>query len=275
MLGILGISVLERDLEFAAAVFIAWDAMLRLPSDLVALKMDSLIGPGRLGAAQWALLLYREEHGTKSKTAGVDEGVILRSPTWSGGGRKFLTQLRASRSRGQSMWCFSAAEFTETFRRRLALLPGAPNAIPYQMRHGAASHAAAVEHWSQDQLMARLRHKAPSSTARYARHVRYLAELEKVPKVLHRWAEEVELMLDSILGDGAVPRLPPFLSRSELQSGTLSRPSAGRATASVASSSSRSVTASGRSRKRSTPATSSARSGSTERSRRRRRSVDA
>ena len=275
MLGILGISVLEGDLEFAAAVYLAWDAMLRLPSDLVALKMDSLIGPGRSGAARWALLLYREEHATRSKTSGVDEGVMLRSPTWTGGGRKFLLEMRGSRSKTQNMWRFTAAEFTETFRRRLALLPSAPNAIPYQMRHGSASHAAAIEGWTQAQLMERLRHKAPSSTVRYSRHVRYLAELEKVPRSLDKWAEEVEGMLDDILGHGSVPRMPAFLSKAELQSGTLSRPSAERVTGVAASSSSRSATASGRSRKRSTPATSSARSGSTERSRRRRRSAAA
>ena len=35
VLGVVGVSLLENDIEYAAALWLSWDAMLRLPSDLL------------------------------------------------------------------------------------------------------------------------------------------------------------------------------------------------------------------------------------------------
>jgi len=271
MLGLVGVSALEGDYEYAGAIFLAWDSMLRLPSDLLSLRGNSIVGPGRKPKAQWALLLYREEHGTRSKTYGVDEGVMLRYPTWTGAGQRFLERLRTGCGPDQSLWSFSEDAFKEKFRRRLAMLPGAPLAIPYQLRHGAASHAAAVEGWSQERLMAQLRHASAQSTARYARHVRYLAEMEKVPRELQAWSDVVRNHLDQILGDQLPPPRPSFLSHAVATSCGPSRRSAVSAAGGAASSSSKSASGSGRSLKRSTLATGLAPTGLTGPSLRRRR----
>lgn len=92
--GLLGIGALEADHEFAATVCLAADAMLRLPSDPESRTRGSLLRPGRLGAARWALLRSRVARGTRSTTDGVGVEVMPRSPTGTGGGRQRLLQLR-------------------------------------------------------------------------------------------------------------------------------------------------------------------------------------
>lgn len=54
----IGISALEHDTEFAIALLVAWDAMLRLPSDLIGMRTNSLVGPGASRPPRWALLLF-------------------------------------------------------------------------------------------------------------------------------------------------------------------------------------------------------------------------
>ena len=93
------------------------------------------------------------------------------------------------------------------------MIPGAPQAIPYQMRHGAASHASALENMGKVELMERLRHTSEQSTQRYSRHVRYLAELEKVKHEVVVFADAVESKLSDILGKHAVPKVPKWLKR--------------------------------------------------------------
>ncbi|CAK0792247.1 unnamed protein product, partial [Prorocentrum cordatum] len=188
----IGIAALEGDFEWAGAVALAWDAMIRLPSDLVGMTVDTLVGPGRGAEPRWALLLYPIEGSACSKSLAQDEGVLLRSAAWRGGGGSFLKLLRAARPAGSPLWSFSAATFGAEFRRRLSLVPGAPDMIPHQLRHSAASHFTAVEGMPLAELQARLRHTSAQSTARYSRHVRYLAELEKVDVEVSEWAQEVE-----------------------------------------------------------------------------------
>ncbi|CAK0881152.1 unnamed protein product [Prorocentrum cordatum] len=208
---LIGIAALEGDFEWAGAVALAWDAMIRLPSDLVGMTVDTLVGPGRDAEPRWALLLHPIEGSACSKSLAQDEGVLLRSAAWRGGGGSFLKLLRAARPVGSPLWSFSAATFGAEFRRRLSLVPGAPDMIPYQMRHSAASHATAVEGMPLAELQARLRHTSAQSTARYSRHVRYLAELEKVDAGVSEWAQEVEDSIGQILGQQRRPRLPRFL----------------------------------------------------------------
>ena len=83
MLGILGISLLEDDAEFAVALLVAWDALLRLPGDLTSMTKEWVVGPGSAPTARWALLLYPEGEQRRSKTHGCDEGVLLLDLVWS------------------------------------------------------------------------------------------------------------------------------------------------------------------------------------------------
>ena len=68
-------------------------------------------------------------------------------------------------------------------------------AIPCDMRHGAAPHATTMDGMDLNELQARVRHVSAQSTARTSRHVRYLAQLQKVPAVMVRRAELTETVL--------------------------------------------------------------------------------
>jgi len=214
VLGLIGLSALDRDFEYCGALALAWDAMIRLPSDLVSMRTTTLVGPGRGARPRWALLLYPAEAAERSKTLGADEGVILEGKEWRSGGSRFLERLLATRAQGDRLWTFSAPDFISRFHERLARLPGRWKAVPYQLRHGAASHAAAIRGVSLAELQNRLRHTSPQSTLRYARHVRYLSELAKVPDELAVWAEEVERLLPDILASHRRPSVPPFLKQT-------------------------------------------------------------
>ena len=76
-------------------------SMLRLPSDLVALCTDSLVGCGRSTQYRWALLLYPAEFKERSRM-------------WQRYGFTFLASQRASRPPGQGLWSFSWAHLSRS-----------------------------------------------------------------------------------------------------------------------------------------------------------------
>ena len=63
--------------------------------------------------------------------------------------------------------------------------------MAYQVRHGAASHATAVDQLPLTAVTERLRHGNPRSSLRYAKHVRYLSLLNAVPRPVADWSEEI------------------------------------------------------------------------------------
>ncbi|CAK0874488.1 unnamed protein product, partial [Prorocentrum cordatum] len=90
----IGTAALEGDFEWAGALALAWVGMIRLPSDLVDVTTETLVGPGRGAVPRWARLLYPIEGSTRSRTLLQDEGALLRGTAWRGGGGSFLRQLR-------------------------------------------------------------------------------------------------------------------------------------------------------------------------------------
>ncbi|CAK0837915.1 unnamed protein product, partial [Prorocentrum cordatum] len=216
VLAVVGVSLLLEDLEFATALWLAWDGMLRLPFDLVSMTPKTLIGPGRAVKPAWALLLYPGEEEARSKVMGADEGVILREACWSGGGGAALRRLRRARGPSCQLWSFDGAWFTKRFEERLAALPEAPAAVAYQVRHGAASHAAAVDQLPLSGITERLRHGSPRSSLRYAKHVRYLSLLNRVPQAVVDWSETIHARLGSLLGGSDVLQAPALLPQSVL-----------------------------------------------------------
>ena len=78
------------------------------------------------------------------------------------------------------------------------------------MRHGAASHASAVDRMPQSVLQERMRHGSVQSTLRYKKHVRYLKELEQVPAAIQQWTTRLEKRLGPLLLGQERPPVPPF-----------------------------------------------------------------
>ncbi|CAK0875165.1 unnamed protein product, partial [Prorocentrum cordatum] len=169
VLAVVGVSLLLEDLGFAAALWLAWGGLLRLPPDLVSMAPKTLIGPSRGAAPARALPLNPS-----------DEGARARGP-------------------GCRLWSFDGLWFTERFEARLAALPEAPAAAAYQVRRGAASHAAAVDLLPLSAVTERLQRASARSSLRYAEHVRYLAMLKQAPQVVVDWSELIHVLLGCLL----------------------------------------------------------------------------
>eukprot|EP00959_Pyramimonas_sp_CCMP1952_P370245 7753987-Pyramimonas_sp.AAC.1 len=88
------------------------------------------------------------------------------------------------------------------------------------MRHGAASHASAVDRMPQSALQERMRHGSAQSTLRYKKHVRYLKLLELVPSAIQQWTTRVERLLGPLLLGQERPPTPPFRIQTERMSTT-------------------------------------------------------
>jgi integrase len=195
--------------EFALALLIGWDAMLRMPVDIMGITPRWLVPPvPAAGAHRWGLLLYPEDESRRSKVAGADESVILDLPVW-GPCSHLLAELR-SRPPTQCVWSFTTASFSTWFAEavRAAGLPA--TTCPYQLRHGAASSSILFGTLTLEALQARLRHGALASTRRYEKHTRYLSELAGLGAPLRDYGAWVHDNLTGLLL-GTVPacKLPP------------------------------------------------------------------
>ena len=73
-----------KRLEMVVALTASWDAMFRLPSDLIPMRTDSVVEFKRSTPHRWALLLYPAEFEERSKINGCDEGVVLKHTMWQG-----------------------------------------------------------------------------------------------------------------------------------------------------------------------------------------------
>eukprot|EP00959_Pyramimonas_sp_CCMP1952_P292817 6123960-Pyramimonas_sp.AAC.1 len=104
----------------------------------------------------------------------------------------------------------------DRFEARLAALPEAPAAAAYQVRRGAASHAAAVDLLPLSAVTERLQRASARSSLRYAEHVRYLAMLKQAPQVVVDWSELIHVLLGCLLLGADVLEAPAFLPRGVL-----------------------------------------------------------
>ena len=90
--------------------------------------------------------------------------------------------------------------------------PSYPNIHPYQVRHGGASHDAANELRSLTEIQARLRHATDATTKRYAKKVRYVAELAKLSASTVQYGDHVGENLAQALA-GTLARAAPRRKR--------------------------------------------------------------
>ena len=207
---ILAVACHHDDTEFALALFLAWDTMLRLPSDLISLTGKGLVPPASDSpTSRWALLLYPEEGLRRSKVHGHDEGVLVRHSAF----RMLGSQLRVLKRRAGptgKVWSFAEAEFCRRFTMYAVEAGLSAEVVPYQVRHGSASHASAVEGMALTEIQERLRHATAQSSLRYAKHARYQAEVADLPQEILRCAREVDAELVPLLLGKTKVRLPQF-----------------------------------------------------------------
>lgn len=199
--------------EFALALLISWVGHLRLPSDLLAMTHKSLVKPSRFAHTKfWGLLLYPVEDEATSKAGLKDEGLMLDfEPLLKL--TPLLAKLQRSRVAAPHLWTFTAMDFRRLFAKcaeGAGLRGQALN--PYQFRHGSASHNVLTGKHTIEEIQARLRHEAPSSTKRYEKHTRYLTEVNKLPRDVKIFGEHVSTHLADLFLRKVPIRKPPGLS---------------------------------------------------------------
>ena len=204
---IIGAGVFLGLLDFSLGLLVAWDAYLRLPSDLIGMVGGSLVAPGRGSRIKrWAVLLFPEELPNRSKTGHFDEGMVLESDAVQSVGFA-LKKLKSQSVADGPLWPFSGPKFRRDFEEA-ASLAGLEDVHPYQVRHGAASHDALYKVREFGAVQERLRHLSESSTRRYRKGTRYLAECEKLPPEVRKYGEWVEAHLAGLFS-GRLPCRPP------------------------------------------------------------------
>ena len=205
MAAAIGVAAANRDREMAVALELSWDGFLRLPSDLITMVGSTLIPPVAAGGLpKWSLLLHPQEQVRRSKTLGHDEGVVLHSSALNSADM-FLRDLKNNAGPQGAVWSFDTRAFNCKFRSLMSTIGISPGVIAYQIRHGAASHAAASGAMRLDDISERLRHGSLSSTLRYAKHVRYATEVERLPSRVRAYGEWVDEHLGPILRGTLVP----------------------------------------------------------------------
>ena len=201
----IGVAAAGNDRELAIALELAWVGFLRLPSDLSSMGGSTLIPPVAAGGLpKWSLLLYPQEQVRRSKTLGHDEGVVLHSSALNSADM-FLRDLKNNAGPQGAVWSFDTRAFNCKFRSLMSTIGISPGVIAYQIRHGAASHAAASGAMRLDEISERLRHGSLSSTLRYAKHVRYATEVERLPSRVRAYGDWVDEHLGPILRGTLVP----------------------------------------------------------------------
>ncbi|CAK0905955.1 unnamed protein product [Prorocentrum cordatum] len=206
VMAIVGAAAADGQLPFALGLVLAWEAYLRLPSDLVSTVGASLVRPAARGPrARWGLLLFPQEGEARSKMGHYDEGVMLDGQFGSTLA-PFLRRLKAQTADASPLWSFSSATFRRPFNEYAAKVSlGGKN--PDQVRHGGASLDALECRRSLKEIQERLRHLCESSTRRYKKGTRYLAEVNSLDSRARSYGEQVLRQLDGMLS-GRV-RLPP------------------------------------------------------------------
>ncbi|CAK0823859.1 unnamed protein product, partial [Prorocentrum cordatum] len=184
--------------NFAIALALSWDTMVRLPSEIVQMTPATLVAPApRSGRAVWSPLLFPEEYHQVSKILGCDEGVVL-SDSMSVALGVDLARLKRGRPDGKPLWVFDARVFNAKSRTVFDQL-GHQDCHPCQVRHGGASYRAAVLGEKLADIQAMLRHQSDSSTKRHARHVRYFAEVGKLSPEVAQFGRDIDARLGDLL----------------------------------------------------------------------------
>ena len=200
--------------EFAFALLISWAGHLRLPSDLLAMNANTLIPPNRFGDSKhWGLLLYAEEGGKTSKAGLMDEGLMLDHPQLMQVS-PLLRKIVRDRKGAVTLWTFTEGEFRKMWTK-CAEGAGLPQqeVNPYQFRHGSASHDIWAKNRTLEEMQQRLRHASLSSTKRYEKQTRYLAELNKLPTQVSNYGHHLVTNMAQFFLQKAPPPAPPGIKQ--------------------------------------------------------------
>lgn len=167
------------------------------PSELLRLRVFSLVRPSHGVTSSWALLLSPEERPERSKTGDYDVSIALDSPwltSWSGPLFKILKENHPE----EELWDFDYSEYTKIFRKVTKEL-GIEQVTPYQTRHSGPSIDRARGYRTQSEVQKRGQWKAVKSVMRYEKAARLAATFNALPNDLQLHCRLCEESLGEIM----------------------------------------------------------------------------
>ena len=177
------------------------------PSELLRIRLFSLVRPVATVNTSWCLLLSPEEGQRPSKTGDYDVSVALNSPYTDGWMPQVLTALKASGRPEDAAFDFDYSSYLKEFRIVTGLL--GLELTPYQARHSGPSIDRSRDLRTQAEVQKRGQWRAVKSVMRYEKSARLSATFAQLPEKLQRYAALCEEHLEeAMLNPNRVPPLP-------------------------------------------------------------------
>jgi len=183
-------------LRMAVFVMVAVSSYAR-PSELLRMRVFSLVRPSAGITSSWSLLLSPEDLPERSKTGDFDVSIALDSPFLRAWSDPVFNQLKKSHPE-DPLWDFDYNEYSRAFKKVTEHL-GIDNLTPYQTRHSGPSIDRAKGYRTQLEVMKRGQWKSQSSVARYEKAARLAATFNSLPMELQSHARLCEEELGGIM----------------------------------------------------------------------------
>ena len=165
------------------------------PSELLQARRSQLVPPVAGATTAWAVLLFPEEAGRRSKTQVFDEGISLLNHIVP-----WLPKLAEVLAQGQAderIFPFDYGTCVASFRRAAAAA-GVPGLVPYQARHSGASIDRAQRHRSILEVKQRGRWRADASLIRYEKSARLARALSRLTPAVQARLHQCALALEGL-----------------------------------------------------------------------------
>ena len=147
------------------------------PSELLKMKVFSLVRPVTGLTASWSVLICPEELGEPSKTGEFDVSVLLDSPYLSSWISKVLPVFK-EQDPTQNLWQFNYSQYLSVFKKCASQL--GLEVTPYHARHSGPSIDRVKHHRSQLEVQKRGQWKSTKSVHRYEKAARLARSWELV-----------------------------------------------------------------------------------------------
>eukprot|EP00438_Fugacium_kawagutii_P005650 Skav219567 [mRNA] locus=scaffold886:113683:117079:- [translate_table: standard] len=182
-------------LRMAVFMLVAVSTYAR-PSELLRLRLFSLVRPQAGITDSWSLLMSPEERPERSKTGEYDVSILLDSPwllPWLPTLLKYLKQGYCE----DPLWDFNYGEYSKAFMEAAKTLK--LEVTPYQTRHSGPSIDRARKYRSLAEVQKRGHWKSTSSVDRYEKSARLAATFDSLPEDLKLHSRRCEHDLSAIM----------------------------------------------------------------------------
>lgn len=186
---------LEGYLRMALFVLVSVSSYAR-PSELLRMRLFSLVRPVAGVTTSWALLLSPEESEQRSKTGEFDVNIAVDSPYLLPWIHRFFTHLKKGHPE-EALWDFNYDEYRKEFSKAAEVL--GLDITPYQPRHSGPSIDRAKKWRSQHEVQKRGQWKSQKSVNRYEKSARLAATFDSLPLALQSHCRLCEQDLSEIM----------------------------------------------------------------------------